>query len=63
MKKLGGEESVLLIDDSGTPKAGKSSARVHRQYCGKLGKVENCQVGVFATLVKGTNYGSVASVI
>ena len=58
-EKLGGEESVLLIDDSGTPKAGKSSAGVHRQYCGKLGKVENCQVGVFATLVKGTNYSIV----
>lgn len=58
-KKLGGEESVLLIDDSGTPKAGKSSAGVHRQYCGKLGKVENCQVGVFATLAKGVNYSIV----
>ena len=57
--KLGGEESALLIDDSGTPKAGKSSAGVSRQYCGKLGKVENCQVGVFATLAKGSSYAMV----
>ena len=57
--KLGGEEAGLLIDDSGTPKAGNSSAGVARQYCGKLGKVENCQVGVFATLAKGSSYAMV----
>ena len=57
--KIGGEEAGLLIDDSGTPKAGKSSAGVARQYCGKLGKVENCQVGVFATLAKGSSYAMV----
>ena len=54
--KLDGKKSVLLIDDSGTPKTGKSSAGVSRQYCGKLGKIENCKVGIFATLTKNSSY-------
>ena len=49
----------MLIDDSSTPKAGKSSAGVARQYCGKLGKVENCQSGVFAILSKGNKYSMI----
>ena len=57
--KLGGEDAGLLIDDSSTPKAGKSSAGVARQYCGKLGKVENCQSGVFAILSKDNKYSMI----
>jgi SRSO17 transposase len=38
---------VGVIDESGFVKKGKESAGVARQYCGRLGKVENCQVGVF----------------
>jgi SRSO17 transposase len=45
---LGGhEDTLLVIDESGIPKKGKHSAGVARQYCGQLGKVENCQVGVY----------------
>ncbi len=52
---LGGhEESALLIDESGIPKKGIQSVGVSRQWCGQLGKVENCQVGVFAALSRGT---------
>jgi SRSO17 transposase len=48
---LGGhEDTLLVIDESGIPKKGKHSAAVARQYCGQLGKVENCQVGVFGAL-------------
>jgi SRSO17 transposase len=38
---------VLVIDESGFVKKGTKSAGVHRQYCGAVGKVENCQIGVF----------------
>jgi len=42
---------VLVIDESGFPKRGKHSAGVGRQYCGAVGQVANCQVGVFLSYV------------
>jgi len=50
---LGGPASVLLIDESGFSKKGEASAGVARQWNGRLGKVDNCQVGVFAALCRG----------
>ncbi len=44
-------EAVAVVDESGFVKKGDKSAGVQRQYCGRLGKVENCQVGVFLTYV------------
>lgn len=38
---------AIHIDESAFPKQGMDSVGVKRQYCGRLGKVENCQVGVF----------------
>jgi len=42
---------VLVIDESGFPKRGQHSAGVGLQYCGRTGRVENCQVGVFLSYV------------
>lgn len=50
---LGGASSVLILDESAIAKKGDSSAGVARQWNGRLGKVDNCQVGVFAALSRG----------
>ncbi len=52
---LGGtDDSALLIDESGFTKKGNKSVGVARQWNGRLGKVDNCQVGVYASLSRGS---------
>lgn len=48
------EAGVLVIDESGSLKKGTKSAGVARQYCGRAGKVANCQVGVYLTYASAT---------
>jgi SRSO17 transposase len=51
---IGGKKAALIIDESAFAKKGEASAGVARQWNGRLGKVENSQVGVFAALAKET---------
>src|SRR6266496_1101909 len=52
-----GQPEALLIDDTGFAKKGTHSVGVARQYCGQLGKQDNCQVAVSVSLA--TEQGSV----
>ena len=48
IEMLGAPDAVLVIDETGFLKPGKSSCGVSRQYTGSAGKITNCQIGVFA---------------
>jgi len=48
---LGCPDGVLVFDPSAFPKKGTESVGVQRQWCGRLGKVDNCQVGVYLAYV------------
>jgi SRSO17 transposase len=52
---FGEDDGVVIVDGSGFPKEGRHSVGVARQYCGHLGKIANCQEGVF--LVYASRHG------
>ena len=46
-RHLGQGDGVLVFDPSGFAKSGRESVGVARQWCGRLGKVDNCQVAMY----------------
>jgi SRSO17 transposase len=46
-EELAHPDAVFVLGSSGFPKKGEASCGVARQWCGRLGKRDNCQVGVF----------------
>jgi SRSO17 transposase len=48
---IGEPDGVIVFDPSGFAKKGTESVGVQRQWCGRLGKIENCQVGIYLAYV------------
>ena len=55
-EELADPDGVVIVDPSGFPKKGAESCGVDRQWCGRLGKVENCQIGVFLAYATEAGY-------
>lgn len=58
-QQLGRDDGVLVFDPSAFPKSGKESVGVARQWCGRLGKVDNCQVAVYLGYVSAEEHALV----
>ena len=58
---LADPNGVLIFDEIGFPKKGQESVGVARQYSGNVGKVDNCQVGVFAAYASPHGYALVGA--
>lgn len=54
---IGSADGMITVDPSEIAKKGKESVGVARQYCGSVGKVENCQSGVFVGYSSDKGYG------
>jgi SRSO17 transposase len=57
--ELGDDRAVLVIDATTFPKSGADSCGVGRQWCGRLGKQENCQRGIFLAYAAAAGYAPV----
>jgi SRSO17 transposase len=56
---IGDRDGAFSVDSSEFPKKGTESVGVGRQYCGRLGKIENCQSGVFVGYASSKGFGLV----
>ena len=60
-QELADPDGLFTVDPSEFPKKGKESVGVARQYCGRYGKVDNCQSGVFVGYTSLKGYGLLSS--
>lgn len=51
LEALADPDAILVFDETGFLKQSKASCSVGRQYTGSVGKITNCQIGVFASYV------------
>jgi SRSO17 transposase len=58
-RELAGPGGVLVFDPSAFPKKGNASVGVQRQWCGRLGKIDNCQVGIYLAYVGRSDHALV----
>lgn len=58
-QQLGCADGVIVFDPSAFPKSGKQSVGVARQWCGRLGKIDNCQVAVYMGYVSAKEHALV----
>jgi SRSO17 transposase len=58
-EELREDDGVIVFDPSAFPKQGKKSVGVARQWCGRLGKVDNCQVAVYMAYVSRIDHALV----
>lgn len=58
-QELGEDDGVIVFDPSAFPKQGQQSVGVARQWCGRLGKVDNCQVAVYMAYVSRMDHALV----
>jgi SRSO17 transposase len=55
-RELGEPDGVIVFDPSAFPKSGRESVGVARQWCGRLGKVDNCQVAIYLGYVSSREH-------
>ena len=58
-QELGEPDGVIVFDPSSFPKKGTKSVGVAKQWCGRLGKIENCQVGISMAYVSRKDHAIV----
>ena len=58
-EQLGEANGVIVFDPSAFPKSGSESVGVARQWCGRLGKIDNCQVGIYMAYVSSREHALV----
>jgi len=57
--EIGEEDGILILDPTSFPKKGNESVGVQRQWCGRLGKTENCQVAIFLAYASSIEFALV----